>query len=36
MQKKNIYHMLQSQMNWPLAGAIAVFIAFMILFHQVK
>ena len=34
--KKNIWNMRQSHMPWPLAGAIAVFIVFMIIFQNYK
>ena len=36
MKKKDIYNMRQSHMPWPLAGAIAVLIVFMILFNFAK
>lgn len=34
--KKTLDHMRQSRMPWPLAGAIAVFIVFMIVFNFAK
>jgi len=34
--KKTIDEMRQSHMPWPLVGAIAVFLAFMILFQYYK
>jgi len=36
MKKKDIYNMRQSHMPWSAAGAIAVFIVFMIVFQYLK